>query len=470
MGEADRGSTAVPSSALRRLAARPSTQAFLASFALALAVGLIQGQKPFFFDSGAYWSFSESFVNAGRFSLFNFGDPIRGYALPLALFGVRNVGEAVGASPWVIVVTFNAALFSLIGAVLLPRVAAITWPRLSWGVLRRVALFCLILAFWRGYLSYPLSDFPALAAGLLAIVAVASPTSPGWMLVGGASAALALEIRPAYILFVLALPILILWSWRLEEGALDWRRRALCLGLFVAAAAAVALPQSLVEHHRTAGYSPLPGGNRLTSIQYTAGLGLQRFDGFVGGELAPMSYVDPHTEDLVDELGGTVTSTGQYVEVVLRHPLTMAGVFARHAVNGLDQRYSTPYVERIHPPGQWAWRLAGFLIVFLALVRVAWNRSRRNLGPAQWRYPAVFLLTSATSIASAVEQRFLLPVFVICATLVLAPGWVSPLREGKGIRRYRDLAVIVIAGAILLVVAAKIVNGASDNLRLGLVE
>jgi hypothetical protein len=455
---------------LRWLAKRPAVTAFAVAFAVALGVGLIQGEKPLYYDSGMYWLLSESFTSTGHFSLLNFGDPVRGYSVPFIYFLLRTLGGVVTDTPWLLVVTFNAALFALIGAVLAPRLGEIAWPRMRWSLARRLTLFGLILVFWRGYLSYPLSDFPALATALLAIVAVSSSTSLRWMPIAGASAALAFQIRPAYILLLPVLIALILWDWRTDSGEASWRRRALCLALFLAAASLVTLPQSLVEHHRIGSYSPIPGGSELASLQYTEGLQLQRYDTFVGGEpnQASMRYVDPHTKGIIDGLeDGTVKSTGQYAEIVIQHPVTMLGVFVRHVVNGLDQRYSTPYVERLQTSSDRIWRFIGFLIVFLALLRVIWPAARRALGPARWRSPVPLLLTTATSIASALDARFLLPVFVLCATLTLTPGWVKPTGRGEGLRRYRDFALIAVAGAAFYAIVLLIVSGATHDLRMG---
>ena len=103
--------------------------------------------------------------------------------------------------------------------------------------------------------------------------------------------------------------------------------------------------------------------------------------------------------------GQTVKGTGQWLGLVVSHPVTMAGVFVRHLINGLDQRYDTPYVAHLDTGSQRWLRFAGFLLIFLALVRVLWGAARRRLGPARWRYIVVFALCCATSIPSAVETR-----------------------------------------------------------------
>lgn len=447
--------------------AQPAAIAFGIGFCACLLVALVEGNKPFYYDSGTYWSLADSFTRDGSFSLLDFeNNGLRGYALPLVYLVLKQL-SFLGDSLTVRV--FNSAVFALIGAVLLPRLAHISWPRQDWTVPRRLAVCAVLLVFWRGYLTFPLSDFPALALALLALVAVASARSPAWMLAAGLAAGLALDFRPAYVTLVPISLGLATWSWleaRRELGTVPWRRVAACFGAFAVAFAAVSLPQSLSNHEHLETWSPVPGGSGLVDLQYTEGLRLQRYDTFVGGtvENARMEYLDPETEAIVGELeDGVVEGTGGYARLVLEHPVTMAGVFLRHVVNGLDQRYPTVYVEELQGEGNRVWRFAGFLLVFLALARVLWPAARRRLGEARWRYPAALLLCGASAIASAVETRFLLPAFALATIVTLAPGgWPSPV----GPRRWLPAAVLALAAVAFFAVIYMVVSGASDHLVL----
>lgn len=455
---------------VRRWLTQPATVAFAIAFCACLLVALVEGEKPFYYDSGTYWALSDSFDQDGSFSILDFeNNGLRGYGLPLVYFFLRKLSFLGDAHT---VMLLNSALFAVIGAVLLPRLARISWPRQEWTVLRRLLVCGVLIVFWRGYLSFPLSDFPALAAALLALVALASARSPRWMLVAGLAVGLALDFRPAYVML---LPIslgLMAWSWlelRRRTGEVPWRRAALCLGAFGLAFALVSLPQSLSNHEHLDTYSPIPGGSGLVDLQYTEGLRLQRYDTYAGGtvETARMEYLDPSTESMVADLeGGSVHGTGGYAQLVLEHPLTMAGVFLRHLINGLDQRYPTVYVEELQDEGNRVWRFAGFLLIFLALLRVLWPTARGRLGEACWRYPAALLLAGSSAIASAVETRFLLPSFVLATVVVLAPGsWPSPVGSRElGVRRFLPAATIVLAAVAFYAVVWIVVSGATDHL------
>lgn len=456
------------------MAAEPAARAFSVAFAVLAAVAFLQGERQFCCDASQYWELSDSLTRQEGLFLLDIGDTgLRGYTLPLIYYLARGFAGIFTDGGLQVVMVFNAALFALIGAVLVPKLARVTWPDLHWGVGRRLAVCAPLLLLWRGYLSYPLSDFPALAAALLALIAASSPQRPVRMAIAGAMAGLAINMRPAYLLLVPALLLFVALDWREQTRGRNTRLKpAVCMTLFVIGLALVSLPQSLSQHRSSGSYSPVPGGGRLASIQYERGIELQRYETYVGGtpDQAMMLYIDSHTSEIIASRDtAEPMSTSEYLQIVADHPLTMAGVFLRHLVNGLDQRYTTPYVERIGGGLNGATRFAGFALAFLALVRVAWPRARRALGPARWRYPLALLALAAPALTTAVETRFMLPLFALCSVLVFAPGWVNPVQreEKRWTRRYRASALLAGAAILFCTLVSVIVSGATDNLQLG---
>ncbi len=445
----------------------PVPAAFAIAFTGALAVAMIHGPKPFYGDSGSYWSLASTFTRGGHFSLLNFQSPQRGYAMALVTYVLRALARALRWSDSSVVKLFNATLFALITAVLAPAIAQATWRKQRWSVGRRIALAALLIVFWGGDLNYPLSDFPGLALALLAIAVMRHPDRPGWMLIAGLAAGLAIDVRPAYLLLAPMLVAIAAWTWlRGRRSQRSLTRLALCVGLFVIAFAAVSLPQSLSSHRHYHTWSFIPGTpDNLTGTQLNAGTQFQRYDTFVrtNGEALPMVYPDPAGGRLLHEQpGGAIASPARYVAMVVGHPIVMASVMLRHLVNGLDMRYSTVYVEHLDSGGQLWLRLVGFLLVFLAIVRLLWPAARRSLGPTAWRYPVALLLCCFTSIVTAIETRFMLPVWLLGVVLVLAPAWPSPLAGGElGARRIWTLAVLGISYLVFMAAAWSLVGGVS---------
>jgi hypothetical protein len=449
--------------------------AFGIAFAATLVVALLLGLKTFYYDSGGYWILGTTYIRNGHFSLLNFESSLRGYLLPLIDHGLQGLAVAFRWNPSSFAKLFNVLSFALIGTVLGPRLAEITWPRWRWGIGRRLALMALLLIFWKGYLPYPLSDFPAFTLALLALVSIDRVESPGWMLLGGLASAAAIDMRPSYLLLAPILVVLIVWAWlkgrSRENPSVRWR--VLCGGLFLVGFFVISLPQSLSSHRYFHTWSFVPGSAaHLTTIQFDEGLHLQRYETYVGSNLSPrMLYEDPTgTKLLLEQKDQTVSSTSQYLGLVASHPLTMAGVFIRHIVNGLDQRYSTPYVSHLSTGSNRWLRLAGFLLIFLALLRVLWSTARRRLAPARWRYPAALALCCLTSVPSAVETRYMLPIFLLSYILVLVPGWPNPVNFSvAGLRRYQTVIVIAVAYLIFMALIWDVVSHASQHLNFGMV-
>lgn len=455
---------------LSRLRAHPAVAGFAIVFTGTLIIALLQGAKPFYGDSGGYWSLANSFTHDGHFSLLNFESPVRGYAMPLVTYVLRAFTRDVGWSQSSVVKLFNVMLFALIGSVLAPWVAEYTWPELHWSIARRVALTTLLIVFWSGDLNYPLSDFPGLTLLLLSLVAIAQPNRPGRMLIAGFACGLAVDMRPAYLPLLPMLLAIVTLAWVHPRSAVraPLPRRALCVGLLAVGFAGASLPQALSSHRHYQSWSFIPGRPaHLTQEQLTEGLLLQRYDTFVTprGFDARMAYHDATGRRLLEEQPGhTITSVGQYLQVAERHPVATAGLMARHLVNGLDMRYSTVYVEHLRSGGHLVLRLAGFLLAFLAVVRVLWPAARRRLGQAHWRYPVALLVCCVTSMVTAIETRFMLPVWLLGSMLVLTPGWPSPINQSMaGLRRFQTLAIIVVAYLAFMAVVWHVVSGATAH-------
>lgn len=450
----------------------PVTVAFGLAFAGTLLVAILQSPKTFYFDSGRYWLLGESFTLNGHFSLLNFASAERAYALPLIDHGLQVIASDLSWSSSSLAKLFNALVVALIGAVLAPRFAEIVWPKQRWGLIRRLALTVPLVAFWSGYLNFPLSDFLALALALLTLVGVARADAPVWMLLAGFTCGLAVDVRAAYVLLIPIALGLVAWSWFESRGqGRSIAVRAFCLGLFVTGFVIVSLPQSLTAHRHFGTWSFMPGATTdLSSTYLTPGLSEQLVEGYVGPDHPPLiSYGDAAGLRLLRaQPGGKVDGMGQYAGLIVSHPLTMGGLLIRHIVNSLDPRYSTPYIEHLNVASHLWLRILGFLLVFLALVRVLWSTARRRLGPARWRYMAALLLCSASSITAPAEPRYLLPVYLASYILVLAPGWPNPIGpRDTGLSRFRTLAVLSIASLAFAAVIWHVVNATSSQMHFG---
>jgi hypothetical protein len=457
---------------------RPRRQPVAFAFAIALAgtliVAMLQGEKPFYNDANSYWIGGASFTVNGHFSLANFQYLTIGYALPLITQGLQQIASGLAWTPSSTVKLFNALTMTLIGTVLGPALIKAVWPeQASWSLWRRLALTALLLVFWSGFLNFPLSDFPGLALGLLALVAVARTDRPAWMLLAGVALGLAINIRPAYVILAPAVVALVAWAWLEQRGTphASGAKRALCATLLVTGFAAVSLPQSLAAHRHHGGWSPLPQSSEAEPSSYfTNGLSFQAYDAYLlhGQPIVEMDYRYPAGQRLEEEQpGGKVTSASQYLGLFASHPFVMANVIVRHIVNGLDPLYNTYIVENLHSAWRTWGRIASFLLLFIALLRVLWPAARRLLGPARLRYLAALALCSVSTLPTQMERRYMLPIYLLAYALALTPRWPNPLGSaGAGPRRFQTPAVIAVGLALYASLVWYITSDAIDHLTL----
>jgi hypothetical protein len=448
---------------------------FTIVFLVTLAIAMLQVEEPFYTDAGGYWQLGTTFTVNGHFSLLNFHDEVKGYFFPLITHVLQALAGDWAWTPSSIVKVYSALLFTLIGTVLGPAFIKIVWPsQPRWGSGRRVALMALIIVFWSGFLNVPLSDFTALAMALLTLIAVSRVDSPGWMFLAGAALAATLNIRESYLVLVPAVLLLIPWAWIEQRGKPHPSRphRALCVGAFVIAFALISLPQSLSAHRYHGTWSFVPGASvtEPAGEYYSPGIGVQSYDTFITEGLANTEgkYGFPAGERLLEELpGGKVTSNSQYIGLYEHHPLVMFDMLVRHVVNGMDPLYSTAYVEHLHNYGRTWGRIAGFLLVFIALLRVFWPAARRRLGPGRLRFLPVLAVSVLTTIPNVMERRYLLPVYLLVYMLALTPSWPNPIgQSGTLVRRLRTPAIILTVFAVYAAFVWYITSNAIEHLHL----
>jgi hypothetical protein len=424
--------------------------AFAVAFTGTLVVAMLQSEKPFYNDAGTYWYAGATFTVDGHFSLVNFDALTIGYLLPLINQGLQTLANELAWTASSTVKLFNAVTVALIGTVLGPALIKTVWPtQPSWSLWRRLALTALLIVFWSDFLNYPLSDFPGLAIGLLTLIAVARTDSPGWMLLAGLALGATINMRPEYVLLAPTVVVLVAWSWFDQRGTRhsSAAKRALCATLLAIGFAVVSLPQSLAAHDHGSGSSIIPHSSGLEpDTYYVGGMSLQADDAYLldGEPKVEMRYVYPAGRRLVEEQKeGKVTSRSQYLGLFVSHPLVMGGMIVRHIVNGLDPLYNAYIVENLHPTRRTWGRIAGFLLLFVALLRVLWPAARRLLGSGRLRYLAALSLCCVPALPTEMERRYMLPVYLLSYTLALTPRWPQPMTlAGAGLRRFQAPAVI----------------------------
>jgi len=402
---------------VRRIPAGPAC--FLLVAAVYLLHFEVSGDDRFHSDALEYWQLGELFDRDGHFSLLSYDSPHRGYSLPLFNHGLQVVAAAGGFGGLGLVRLTGALLAATLGVVVLPRLARLLFPSAAIGWGRVLLLNALIFLFWRGHFGFPLTDFPALLAASVGLIALLRGTTAAFV-VAGIGFGLAANLRPAYLPAAIA---------ALTAAALvpppprTWRRRGLALTLVLAGALLVSLPQMVINNHVRGTWSPLvPSTREITLLKLTEGLRSQRYETWVKTpDRYPdikVYYRDPAGQRVLnDEDVSEITSYRQYAGIVLRHPHLMTASYALHVVNGLDVWYPTPYVRDLEDRKVFlSW--IQFTLVFVGAARLLLPEARRRLGQISWIGVAVFLSPCLSAVPGGIEPRFFLPAHVLVYMLV----------------------------------------------------
>lgn len=429
---------------------RPSLLLFL----VALGLGLLcarWSRPPLVYDAAHYWRLADSFVRDAQgapspFAFANYRQDLRGYLFPLFLLGVKRGAAALGVSPSALFGTVGALTFTALLTLLTPALwQAMTgsWPTTS----ARAALAGVGLFLWRGYVACPLTDLYALTAAVGALVCLSrvrrSGTGPLHAFAVGALATGLLVLRPLYLVATLLLGVaLVATTLRPPRPRLLAR-----LALFAGGAVLVAIPQVQINRAHFGTSSPLPQTSRypgrdLFLQQLSWGIRMQRYETNVSEEFPHNCavFVDPVGARLLEREGIQAFDSGwEYLAFVLRHPLDVASVYLRHALNGIDLWYPTTYVP---DPRRLFW---GVLLVNLAtwcltLLRLPgsgpWEAWRRALP-----YAVILLSPVAASVPMALELRFFWPAHLLANAVafyaMVPPGGILAL-----VRRRWALVVV----------------------------
>ena len=212
-----------------------------AAVAIFLATVFQRGASPIY-DAYNYWQAAVDVVHGT--SPFRDGLlDLRGVWTAVLYVPAAAVSRVAGAnSAAFAILVENAILLAILGAVLVPRVVGIWRPVTPLAVYLSAGGVWLLLA---RFAPYTLTDVWAVALIFGAVVLLAHPSAMR-LAAAGLCGAIAVNVRPAYLVTVALLAVLLL----------VWRRwRAIS---FIGAAVLGLLPQSIINIARGYSWQPLP--------------------------------------------------------------------------------------------------------------------------------------------------------------------------------------------------------------------
>ena len=429
------------SEALSRYFSKWWIRFLLVAFLFGLLLFLNDYETVLYGDAEAYWLLSVSFFkpfSKDGFALLNYDNPIRGYLFPATLLPAYAFCYFTHVPAAWVIKLMGAAWAGLLFGVLLPAF----WQKLTgrtprWSVISLALLLGFGYWSWGDYFSFSLTDFPAFALLLMALLALQRDRF-WWWLAAGLALAAALNFRPIYLAAVPGVALLAFYRlYGLRAGRLR------CAGSLVVGVALVLLPQFLINARNFNVNSPLVTGqlNKKTAIfkwHLAWGLRVSKLEACLMkpfGKSQLVVVADPAGERLLQELtGGAAFATEQqYATAVVRRPAAFAALFGRHLFQGLNIELPSPYLVRSNRKGI-LFSLVNYSVLFWGVVM---------LGRIRFRPPVLFQLLALVLVVVAtlplvMEPRFAMPLHLLLATAATLgaspPVWWRLLKKSRPIR------------------------------------
>jgi hypothetical protein len=378
----------------------------------------------FYCDSYNYFDeLGRSFKVNGSFNLLNFHDPMRGLIFPLFNYLIIEFSDFLSVDPIKSYKIASAVYFSLLSNILIP-VFVEKFFKIKPKVWQILLLNILIFIFWRGYASFPLTDFLSIFLLLISIHFWAS-SHKSLSLFSGFVFAFAINLRPIYMIVLFPFAIWVFLDLLKKTSPhkqtlikITW----LVCGFFIGAS-----PQIYLNYHQHQKFSPLVQtsiGVQQSSLylqQLKWGMITQKYETNIGKEYPsmPVIYWENEGSDLYkNEHAEGIEDYIQYMSLCIRHPFIFSAIFARHIFNGLDIIYPTPYILDIYHHS-FLLPLLNYSIIFLFIVILFRTYPYTNLSKPQWLIISIVIAPCLFTIPTAIEVRFFLPVYLLIYSVVL---------------------------------------------------
>lgn len=391
---------------------------------------------PFYHDSLGYWSYGKFFEKNGTFSLLNYDNALRGYLLPLLNYFIYKMGQSFHLSEENSFRIASSFFYSYLILKLIPQfVEAVSAKKMS--IPKRIIFLVLFFVFWRGYMLYPLTDFIAFASIICAAnLALKTYMSKKVSLFScfcmGVFLYACINLRPSYIAvlipFIFSIIFIVVKIYFYEKvSSSKFKAIFLPIFIFFLGALLIAFPQVLINRSHFETSSPFVpmekffnGQNLMLSKLYN-GLTIQKYETYVGAEY------DSSVALLNDPVGKEVVSNkkliefksyGEYIDVVLSYPLKFFQMYLKHFFNGMDIRYSSPYILKFHSNVESTIiQLINYSVVFFAFLVAFFNAKRLFNTNNMISIIIIFIsiLPSFISLPTEPEVRFYMPITVILA-------------------------------------------------------
>jgi hypothetical protein len=373
-------------------------------------------------DSGDYWQHSKDFIYNNKFSFLNYKYPLRGYSFPFILFVIRQCAQFLRIEQILFFKLVNIAFFSFSIGVLVPSFFQLLNCKKIYQY--QIIIFAFIfLAFWSGFVAYPLTDFISVFVifGSLYLLEYVTKYNKNhyFLIFSGLLLGVALNSRPIYQISAVIIILYFIYNIFIKKATIRLFLLYL-IGLMI-----VLSPQIYINYFNFKTVSPFVPTKvayktkDLYLTQLIFGLNVQRHEcglfidrqgeGLLRTKNPPsFTYGKDFNTYIFNK---SIISYKQYLSLVYNHPFDFITIYARHLFNGLDTFHNDLYYCDIYA-SRLIYSFFNYSLWFLFFIYLFcyWKLSK-PIYP--YIYYLVIAIPSIFSIPTAIETRFFIPVYLL---------------------------------------------------------
>lgn len=412
--------------------------AFCISFILFLSLSLIMNIREYYFDSVYYFELADSFMSSGHFSLMTFTPNLRGILFPLLTHVFIQFGSLFNVCKYHMYM-IEASLIASILVSCLPIIFEPLIRKRKYDLLFRLIPTFAIMLFWRGLFLYPLSDLYSFTSLIVALSLYSriiyrrghKPrlfTQMIYSLFAGMALYFAYNTRTIYLFpGIIAVPIILFLN--RENGI----RRNICIlastmvGIF-----SIGSIQAISNYANYGSFSIAIMYSNLFTFQLAYGIAYSQYETCLPTANYPgaaVAFLDPVGKMIFEKekfnyINENLTLS-QYINLLLKYPLDIVGIYIRHLINMLNPVFGDVYMSQLPPKP--ILTVLNYLLLFVSTigiyVRNGVEKEKRTI-KAAWMaldhnkvasifFAFIAVLSCLFILPGAVEVRFFFPAYMI---------------------------------------------------------
>jgi len=348
---------------------------FIISTGIVLFLTMLVNNEEYPFDSGYYYSLSESFFSSGKFSIENYPASYRGIIFPLllSLFNkIARIFHGSGLFGWRYLISLFSGLFLLS----FPSIFGMTGKR----KISPIPLLLLIIV-WRGLFFVPLSD---LIAAYFLIFALACINKAYFRIynksfgffelllfcLSGIFFYAAYNTRTIYLFTLPFILLIIFLNKNIGKIKSIIIISTICIGIIVLGSFQIVSNKKTYNKYSLFVQTQIGFGTSLFVNQLFEGIDIDLYETYMSGgpDFYAYKYTDNSGKQVIETENVSTRNYKNYIKILCKYPFEMLSIFFRHFFVMLNPVDGGGYVYSHNVKTRFILTLLNYSMLFMVVI------------------------------------------------------------------------------------------------------